>query len=128
MTETVQSYRDLKVWQAGIELAVECYRLTAQFPSHERFGLASQIRRAAVSIPSNIAEGQGRRRTREFLRFLAIAYGSLMELETQILLSTRLEYVDAPTKQALLCRTAEVGCMLNGLSSALRARRSSTDH
>jgi four helix bundle protein len=128
MTETVKSYRDLRVWQAGMDLALTCYQVTAKFPSDERFGLITQIRRAAVSVPANIAEGQGRGRTREFERFLTIAYGSLMELETHIRLSVLLGYLDAGFERELLGSAAAVGCMLNGLMTKLRAKRSSTDH
>src|SRR5438093_1116285 len=84
---TVQHYRQLEVWQGGMELAEKCYLATRGFPREELFGLVSQIRRAAVSIPANIAEGQGREHTREFLHFLSMARGSLMEVETHLLLS-----------------------------------------
>lgn len=128
MTEPVKHYRDLKVWLAGMDLAVSCYQLTSAFPKDERFGMASQIRRAAAAVPANIAEGQGRRRTREFVRFLDIAYGSLMELETHIRLSTRLGYLDGRLEREVLVSAAELGCMLNGLITKLRAKRSFTDH
>jgi four helix bundle protein len=75
-------YRDLKVWQAAMQLAGDVYRLSAQFPKHETYGLASQLQRSAVSLPSNIAEGQGRNSRKEFHHFLGIALGSLAELET----------------------------------------------
>jgi four helix bundle protein len=89
--------------------------VTRKFPSEERYGLTSQIRRAAVSIPSNIAEGQGRGGTVEFVRFLRIAYASLREVETQVLLSERFEYIDTRQTARLLDLTAEVGRLLNGL-------------
>jgi four helix bundle protein len=84
--------------------------------------MASQIRRSATSVPANIAEGRGRRSTRDFIRFLDIAYGSLMELETQILLANQLDYMDSRTTDELLMRSAEIGKMLNGLRTALRSR------
>lgn len=89
---TIRSYRDLIVWQDAIQLAKVVYKLSAKFPSDERFGLTSQIRRAAVSIPSNIAEGHARKSTREYIRFVSIALGSLAELETQICLAVELEF------------------------------------
>ena len=85
-------YKQLLVWQKGMALAKEIYRLTAKFPSDERFGLVAQMRRAAVSVPSNIAEGQARQSTKEFLQFLSHASGSLAEVETQLLLSIDLGY------------------------------------
>ena len=95
-------YKDLLIWQKGISLAKLVYKLTARFPVEERFGLTSQMRRAAVSVPSNIAEGQARQGTKEFLQFLSHAEGSLAELETQLLLSTELEFAnDAEVTTAL---------------------------
>ena len=97
-------YKDLLVWQKGMALAKQVYQLTQKFPVEERYGLTSQLRRAAVSVPSNIAEGQARRGTNEFLQFLSIAEGSLAELETQLLLSAELSYckqtdVDPPLQE-----------------------------
>jgi len=86
-------YKDLDVWKLGIDLVVEIYQITARFPNDELFGLVSQMRRAAVSIPSNIAEGSGRRNTKEFIQFLYIAKGSLLELETHIEIAWRLSYI-----------------------------------
>ncbi len=86
----VQNYKDLSVWQNSIELVKQVYVLTQQFPTEEKFGLVSQMRRAAVSVPSNIAEGQARKSTVEFAQFLSIALGSLAELETQLILSIKL--------------------------------------
>jgi len=88
----LKSYRELLVWQKAIELTVLVYRLTEVFPKREVYGLAAQLRRAAVSIPSNIAEGYGRGSRKEYLQFLSIAQGSLKELETQIILAQRLTY------------------------------------
>jgi four helix bundle protein len=104
-----------------MELAAECYRLTAAFPKSEVYGIVSQIRRAATSVPANIAEGRGRRSTGDFLRFLDIAYGSLMELETYLLLANRLDYIDSQVSEDLLTRSGEIGRMLNGLRTSLRS-------
>jgi four helix bundle protein len=116
----VSSYRQLKVWSLGIELAVEAYKLTNCFPKHERFGLASQIQRAATAIPANIAEGQGRFSTREFLRYIAIAYGSLAELETHVEVATRIGYLTHEQERTLGARAQEIGRLLNGLARSLR--------
>ena len=89
---SVQHYRELIVWQKAIVLVKEVYRGTSDFPKTEIYALTNQIRRAAISIPSNIAEGQGRNSTREFLHFLSVAQGSLMELETQVTIAERLGY------------------------------------
>lgn len=92
---TIRSYRDLEVWQKGMKLAEICYERTAGFPSREIYGLASQMRRAAVSVPSNIAEGHSRRTRQAYLNHLSIALGSQSELETQIELSSRLKFISA---------------------------------
>ena len=110
-----RNHRDLIVWQRAMELAETLYIVTRKFPADERFGLTSQMRRAAVSIPSNIAEGQGRAGATEFIRFLRIAYASLREVETQVLLAERFEYLDARQTGRLMDLTAEVGRLLNGL-------------
>src|SRR5579863_8294112 len=94
MAKKIITYRNLEAWQISMDLAVDLYKLTKSFPKDELFGLTSQIHRAAVSIPSNIAEGHGRKGSKEFLHHLSIAYGSLTELETQLILSVRIEYVD----------------------------------
>jgi four helix bundle protein len=94
-TAQPRHYKDLLVWQKGMRLASAVYRLTKGFPPEERFGITAQMRRAAVSVPSNIAEGQARRGTREFLQFLAVASGSLAELETQVLLAVDLQLCSA---------------------------------
>jgi four helix bundle protein len=87
------NFRDLKAWQLGMDLTEQVYVLTENFPRSEIYGLTSQIRRSAVSIPSNLAEGQGRDSNKEFLQFIAIAFGSICELETQLILSKRLKYI-----------------------------------
>ena len=98
---SVQHYRELIVWQKAIVLVEDVYRATNDFPKTEIYGLTSQIRRAAVSIPSNIAEGQGRNSTRDFLHFLSMAQGSLMELETQITIAERLGYLESEQENKL---------------------------
>jgi len=89
----VRSHLDLEVWKVSIDFVVEIYKLTATFPDHEKYGLTSQIRRAAVSIPSNIAEGSARRNSKELIQFLYISLGSVAEIETQLILSKRLNYI-----------------------------------
>ena len=116
-----QNYRDLIAWQRAMDLVVAVYSLTRQFPKEEAFGLTSQARRAAVSVPSNIAEGQGRAGDPEFVRFLRIAYGSLREVETQILIAERLSFATAESVCATLALAAEVGRLLNGLMRSKQA-------
>lgn len=120
---SIESYRDLQVWQKAMNLVESCYRISAQFPDTERYGLTSQLRRAAVSVPASIAEGHGRRATGEFCRYLMFSYGSLMELETHLQIAGRLNYLAAGTLDETLNMTAEVGRMLNGLRSSLNRRR-----
>jgi four helix bundle protein len=99
---------------------VASYRLTEQLPRSELYGLVSQIRRAALSIPSNIAEGHGRSHTREYLHHLSFAKGSLMELETQLIAANRLQFIDESATSGLLSATSEIGRMLSGLSRRLK--------
>jgi len=115
----VQSYRDLIAWQKSMDLVTEVYHCTQAFPKTETYGLVSQLRRAAVSVPSNIAEGHARLSTGEFRQFLGHALGSLTEIETQILIAQRLCYVDSKKSEELLGRTTEVGKVLNGLLRSL---------
>lgn len=117
-----RNYRDLEVWQKAMDLVVHCYQIAARFPDTERYGLCSQLQRAAVSIPANIAEGQGRSHTKEFLNHLSIAYGSLMEVETHLQIADRLKYVTEITIAEHLNQTAENGRMLNGLANALKRK------
>ncbi len=120
----IKSYQDLKVWQLGMDLVIESYKLTREFPAAERFGLVSQIRRSAVSIPSNIAEGQGRHHLGDYLRFLSIANGSLKELETLVLIAARLAHVSATNVGSTLQTADQVGRMLNILQQRLRPSKS----
>lgn len=114
-----RSYKDLVVWQKAMALVTETYRATASFPKDELFGLTSQVRRAAVSIPSNIAEGQGRLSEKEFRHFLGQARGSLMELETQLQIAENLGYLQKEATADLMESCAEVGRILNGLLASI---------
>ncbi len=113
------SYRDLEVWQKAMDLVVECYHITKDFPKREIYGLTSQLQRAAISIPSNIAEGRERQHTKEFIQHISIAYASLAELETHIQIAERLDYLTNNKAKQLLVRTSELGKMLNGLRKSL---------
>lgn len=121
MLNKVVSYKDLIVWQKGMDLAELVYQLTAGFPKAELYSLTDQMRRAVVSIVSNIAEGKGRESKQEYLHFLAIAQGSLTELETQILLSIRLRYLNEKDAETPLSVCDEVGRMLNTMRTKLKA-------
>jgi len=114
------SFRDFRVWQDGMKLAREVYRDTASFPKHELYGLTQQIRRAAVSVPSNVAEGKGRYSDKEFAHFLFNARGSLLELQTQLILAEELEYLSATNTRRLLALAEDVGRGLSGLINSLR--------
>ncbi len=116
----LKSYRDLEVWNKAIDLVVECYQITKEFPRSEVYGLTSQLRRAAVSIPANIAEGRERQHTKEFLQHLSVAYGSLAELETHLQIAQRLNYLDIAHVDQVLEKTAEIGRMINGLCRSLQ--------
>lgn len=117
------SYRDLHVWQKAMDFVVDCYGAAKQFPRIEEYGLASQLRRSAVSVPANIAEGQGRIHRKEFLHHLSIAYGSLMEAETHLQLAVRLEYLVQEDAEGMLGDSSEIGRMLNGLMKSLQGRK-----
>jgi four helix bundle protein len=114
-----RSYKDLIAWQRAMDLVTATYRSTARFPKEEQFGLTSQLRRAAVSVPSNIAEGQGRLSEKEFRHFLGQARGSLMEVETQLQIARNLEYIEAGQTLELLAACGEVGRILNGLIASI---------
>jgi len=120
--DALKSYRDLQVWKKSIELAEMVYRLSSRFPAEEKFGLTSQVRRAAASVAANIAEGAERSGTREFLQFLGIASGSLAETETYLILAQRLGLVSEQDASRLLGQAATVGRMLNVLKRSLRSR------
>ena len=114
------SYRDLNIWKKSMRLTLEIYRLTQNFPNSEVYGLTSQMRRAAVSICSNIAEGKGRSSDRDFVLFLCHARGSVHELETQTLIAKELGYLQGEAADKLEALTTETGKMLNGLINSLR--------
>lgn len=116
----LRSYQDLDVWNSAIDLAVSVYRLSASFPVEERYGLASQLRRAAVSVAANIAEGAERFGTKEYLRFLGIASGSLAETESHLALSVRLGFTEEANIQAARDEIVATGKMLTGLKRSLR--------
>ena len=118
----INSYRDLKVWQKAMDLAVECHRVTAGFPREETYGLVAHIRRAAGSVPANLAEGHGRENTGSFVQFCRIAQGSLKELETHLILSERLGYVDGERGAALLARADEIGRMVRSMIRRLQEK------
>jgi len=124
----IKSYRDLIVWQKSMDLVEDVYKKTKGFPREELYGLTSQLRQAVVSVPSNIAEGQGRTSTKEFLHHLSIAHGSLCEVGTQILIAHRLGYLEKQDLEALDELTSEVGRLINGLSNKLPKNGRRTDH
>ena len=121
-SNTTRSYKDLVVWQKGIALAKLIYQLTNNFPLEEKFGLVAQMRRAAVSIPSNIAEGQARHKTGEFIQFISHAEGSLAELDTQLILSIELKFARAENADVAFQLISELRRMLNALRRKLAAR------
>jgi len=116
------SFKDLRVWQEAMKFAVEVYRITAQFPRHELYVLSQQVRRAAVSVPSNIAEGKGHRSDGEFGRFLLHARGSLLEVQTQIMIANELQYLNSEEAQHLLAKADAIGRSLNSLINSMREK------
>ena len=122
MQNKPQSYKDLNVWQKGIELAKLIYTVTAQFPTEEKFGIVSQMRRAAVSIPANVAEGHCRRETKPFRHHVSIAIGSHGELETYFELALRLGFLSAEDRVRVVKLSDSVGRLLNGLHRSLKAK------
>jgi four helix bundle protein len=118
-SERLKNYKELKVWQKSYELCLEIYRITAKFPKEERYGLTSQVRRSVVSIPPNIAEGYGRKTTLDYIRMLYISYGSVCELETQILLAGDLNLIEKGELGTLNKDIAEIERMLKALIKSL---------
>ena len=114
-----ESYQDLMVWQKGMDLAEEIYRLVKLMPKEETYALSDQMRRAAISVPSNIAEGKNRNSQKEFKQFLSVARGSAAELETQLLLSVRIDYLKAEDINCAVLLCKEVGKMLNSLMNSI---------
>jgi four helix bundle protein len=121
VTVSGRNYQDLLAWQRAIDLVEEVYTSSRSWPKEELYGLTNQVRRAVVSVPSNIAEGQGRRGRAEFLRHLSISHGSLREVETQLMIARRLRYLTQDQADGLLAQTAEVGRLLQGLMRSLDA-------
>ncbi len=117
---TIRSYKDLTVWQKAYQLCLDIYKVTKRFPKEEVYGLTSQIRRSAVSVPSNIAEGYGRRTRPAYIQFLNIAYGSVCELETQMLLSKDLAYMNDGKLKEIINDIGDVERMLTGLIKSLK--------
>jgi four helix bundle protein len=124
----MKSYRELLAWQKAMALAEMAYVLSSSLPAEERYGLVSQLRRAAVSIPSNIAEGHARESTKEFIRFIAIARGSLAEVETQIDLIGRLKMLEQADLTPVLDCCDELGRILRGLKKSLNSKITSRQH
>jgi len=122
----IKSFRDLRVWQAGIELVQAVYVSTSNFPRHELYGLASQIQRAAVSVPSNIAEGHARESTKEYLQHLSIAQASLAEVETQIEIAKQLKYISEDHASRLCETISSLGRQLFALRNALTNSKART--
>ena len=118
----MRTHENLEVWKKSVDFVIEIYRSTATFPSDERFGLTSQIRRAAVSIPANIAEGAARTSEKEFLYFLSIAQGSASEVSTEILIAFRLGYVTEDLHRTLTARLDEIGRIISGLRNHLKSK------
>ena len=119
---SISRFRELRAWQLGMDLTERVYLLTNSFPKAEIYGLTSQIRRCAVSVPSNLAEGHGRTSGKEFLQFIAIAYGSICELETQILISHRLKYIEDIDLETISTLLNETSKTIRGLQKAIRER------
>ena len=119
---SLKNYRDLQVWQKSIEWVEAIYNASKNFPQDERFGLTSQVRRAAVSVAANIAEGAERTSTGEYLQFLGIARGSLAEVETLLILAERLGLLPTDLREKLLSQASEIGKMLVGLQRSLRSK------
>ena len=113
----LSSYKQLEIWQKSMDLVTEIYQMSTSFPKEEIFGLTSQIRRAAVSIPSNIAEGWGRKLTKEFIQLLRISRGSLLELETQLLICKKLDYSKTEILDSLLFKIQEINKMINSFQT-----------
>jgi four helix bundle protein len=121
MSGVIHSHKELIVWQKAMDLVIEVYKLTDKFPQREMYGLSSQIRRAAVSVPSNIAEGRGRNSRKDFIHFIRIAYGSASELETQLLIARRLNFIKEKDSDSALSLLSEVAKMLYTMLTKLEA-------
>lgn len=124
MANPAKNYRDLIAWQKAMDLATAIYRITESFPKKEQYGLTNQLRRAVVSISSNIAEGQGRGATRDFVRFLCMAKGSLQEVQTQVEIAHRLDFIKHEERETVLASSEEVAKLLNGLIRCFQTKES----
>lgn len=122
MAVTVKCYQDLEAWKKSVGLVEAVYRITENFPGKEAFGLTNQVRRAVVSIPSNIAEGSGRDHSKEFLQFLAVSRGSLREVETQLIIAEKLGYLSKSDLRGLLDKTDEISRIISGLINSIRRK------
>ena len=120
MSSEIKSYKDLVIWQKAIDLVVEIYETLKSFPREELYGLSDQIKKSAVSVPSNIAEGQSRQHTAEFRQFLYIALGSLAELDTQLIIAHRLGYIDSNVSDSYTAKIIELRKMISTLTSKLK--------
>jgi four helix bundle protein len=122
LSSQINSFRDLRVWQDAMTLAEDCYRATKEFPREEMFGLTSQIRRSASSVPANIAEDHGREHTKSFVQYLRVAQGSLKELETHLLLAIRVNVAEESGLERPLAQCQELGKMIRALIRSLQQR------
>jgi len=122
MTEKINSYKDLKIWRNSIELVKRIYIITKDFPKDEVYGLVSQMRRCAVSVASNIAEGKTRQHTNEYIQFLYVALGSCAELETQVVIAKELKYISSVIESEIQSTTNQIGRMIRGLIKNLKPR------
>jgi four helix bundle protein len=118
----LKNYQELKVWQKAYALCLVIYQMTTKYPSEEKYGLSSQLKRAAVSVPSNIAEGYGRKSIREYIQFLYVAYGSICEIETQLLLTKDLKYIGEKFYSEIRLQLSEVERMLKALIKSLEKK------
>ncbi len=128
MSSEVRSYKDLIIWQKSITLVIEIYQAVKSFPREVLYALSDQIKRSAVSVPSNIAEGQARQHTAEFRQFLYIAMGSLAELDTQLIIAHRLDYIDSKNNELFAARVIELRKMISVLISKLKNYPLPTNH
>ena len=128
MENKIKSYQDLIVWQKSVLLVTDIYALTKNFPQDERFGITSQLNRAAVSVPTNIAEGWGRETSKNYLQFLRISRGSVMEVQTLLIISKNLNYISEEKFEILRNKTEEVGKILQGLIKSINEKISLTDN
>lgn len=128
MENKIRSYKDLIVWQKAVLLVTDIYSATKQFPADERFGIVSQLNRAAVSVPANIAEGWGRKSSKNYLQFLRTSRGSLMEIETLIIISKNLNFLSSEKHEVLSGKVEEVGKILHGLIKSINEKILTTEN